>query len=583
MPNKVVSPGKVKKESGEHALTSAVHAVAQPRATRVVDVFVRLLEGLGVTHAFGCTGGTIALFCEALAQSNVQVAQCRHESGAAFAAAEAFFATGHVTVVFTTSGPSILNALNGLMAARTEGAKVILVSGSTPPRQRGRGAFQETSTRTLPRSVFTKGSIFDYAIDLVDPEDLDEAARALEEGLAGKSGFVAHVALPSSVQGHPFEPRAAVAGSHSRTTLRGEDAAALAATLRSEPFGIWVGFGAREDADLVRAFAERAGAPVIASPRGRGIMPENHPLFVGVTGLASPSDCGHAVAARRLKRMVVLGSRLGEFTSLWDERLVPEGGIVQVDVDAEVPRAFPQRPRLLIRAEIRDFLTAMLEHWGSPVAAAPHLASTFGETPPASCRPGPVRPQLLMATLQRVVVEAGARLLVDCGNCFAWANTHLRFNAPRYRVSLGWGSMGQATAGVIGAAMTSTDRCVALVGDGAMLMQNELSTAVKYGVPAVWVVLNDAQYGMIEQGMRAGHLEPVETQIPRVDFVALAESVGARGISVREEREVDAALRAAMSATGPFVVDVHISRDELAPIRSRVAALETQGVGKIDE
>jgi acetolactate synthase-1/2/3 large subunit len=541
---------------------------------------VRHLELVGVTHAFGCTGGTIAVFCEALAQSNIDVVQCRHESGAAFAAAEAHFASGAPAVVFTTSGPSIMNALNGLMAARSEGAKVLLVSGSTPPRQRGRAAFQETSATSMPRSIFTKGSIFDFAIDLADAGDVPMVLRTLQEGFARRGAFVAHVALPSSVQATPLEPAATLPQSTAAAGLRPEDVTELAALLTREPFGVWVGFGARHHASAVRALAEKACAPVVASPRGRGIFPETHPLFLGVTGLASPWDTTSRLVGAGLKRLLVLGSRLGEFSSLWDESIIPAGGLIQVDVDPDVPRAFPGRPRHLVRADVGDFLAALTPHVrGRPSDVQP--------PPPVpaipSLRGGPVRPSVLLAYVQRIMVDAGAPIIVDCGNSFAWANSILRFTRPNYRVSLGWGSMGQAVAGVIGSAMATSKRSVAIVGDGAMLMQNELSTAVKYGVDAVWVILNDAQYGMIEQGMRAGNLEPVETQIPRVDFVAMAESVGAKGVRIGEEHALEAGLRAAMEARGPFVVDVTIDRDELAPIGKRVTALERQGVGRTSD
>jgi acetolactate synthase-1/2/3 large subunit len=570
-------------EASTHvAKDSAVHRIATPHAPRVVDAFVDLLVHLGATHAFGCTGGTVALLCEALARSSLQVVQCRHESGAAFAATEAYFANGKVAVVFTTSGPSIVNALNGLMAARSEGAKVILVSGSTPRAQRGRGAFQETSASTMPRSIFESGPLFDYAIDVIDASDLAGVSLALEEGVNRKGGFVAHVAIPSSVQGQPSEPNLTFADTHALPSPRSEDIRELAALLASESFAVWVGFGAREHWRLVRAFVEKTGTPVMSSPRGRGIVPEDHPLFLGVTGLSSPWDTAEKVRALAPRRVLVLGSRLGELTSLWDERLVPEGGLVQIDIDAEVPRAFPNRPRLVIQADIGEVLDALLAQW-----PASRTTKRFEARPPSAIavpqfRRGPVRPSVLMAVLQRVLDESKARVFVDCGNSFAWANAYLRFASPRYRVSLAWGSMGQATAGVVGAALASQEVCVALVGDGALLMQNELSTAVKYEVPAVWVVLNDAQYGMIEQGMRAGGLMPVETQIPRVDFVALAESVGARGVPVHEEYEIERALRTALAARSPFVVDVTIDHNELAPIRSRVSALEQQGVGRTD-
>ena len=546
----------------------------------MVDVFADLLVYLGAKYAFGCTGGTIALFCEALARSPLHVLQCRHESGAAFAAAEAYFASGHVSVVFTTSGPSVLNALNGLMAARTEGAKVILVSGSTPPANRGRGAFQETAPSTLPRSIFAAGSLFDYAIDLVDPAELAGVARALREGVSRKGGFVAHIALPSSLQGVSIDPYVTMATTQNYPTPRQEEVRALAAILGSEPFAMWVGFGAREYAPLVRRFMEATGTHVMTSPRGRGIVPEHHPLFLGVTGMSSPWDTEAKLAEINPQRLLVLGSRLGELTSLWNERLIPDGGVIQVDLESDVTRAFPNKPRHLVQSDIGDFLSALLDEW--PHTLIPEQRLSRPETPMPQFRNGPVRPDVLMAVLQRVLEESNIDLLVDCGNCFAWANTYLRFVEPRYRVSVSWGSMGQATAGVIGASLASGKPCIALVGDGALLMQNEISTAVRYGVPAIWLVLNDAQYGMIEQGMRGGGLTPVETQIPPVDFVALARSVGAEGIRVEDEHQIERAIRMALTKRGPFVIDVVIDRDALAPIRGRVAALETQGVGRVD-
>ncbi len=556
---------------------SGVRAVANPAEPRVVDVLVRHLEQLGVRHAFGCTGGTIAVFCEALAQSNIDVVHVRHESGAAFAAAEAYFATGAPAVVFTTSGPSIMNALNGLMGARGEGAKLLLVSGSTPPRQRGRAAFQETSVSTLPRSLFTKGSIFDFAIDLTDPADLGPTLTAIAEGFARPGPFVAHLALPASVQGLAFDQPLVRPQTTSPAGIRPDDVEALAALLANERFGLWVGFGARAHSAAVRRFAEQACAPVVSSPRGRGVFPETHPLFLGVTGVASPWDTASRLTSAGVKRLVVLGSRLGEFSSTWDESLIPAEGIIQVDIDPDVPRAFPTRPRHLVRADVGDFLAALTPLVrGVPLDVPP--------PPPVpdipALRPGPVRPQVLMAYVQRIVVDARARILIDCGNSFPWANSVLRFTTPQYRVSLGWGSMGHAAAGVIGAALATSKRCVAVVGDGAMLMQNELSTAVKYGVEAVWIVLNDAQYGMIEQGMRRLRLEPVETQIPRVDFVAMAESVGARGARATTEHELESALHAALAASGPFVVDVTIDPNELAPIGGRITSLTTAGVGR---
>jgi len=556
-----------------------------PDAT-VSEVLAGILLDFGVTLAFGVMGGTVAVLCETLAREGLKMVHCRHEAGAAFAATEASLATGKAAAVFTTSGPSLVNAMNGLMAARWEGAKVILLSGTTPASQRSRWAFQETSSFTMPEDFFRPGPLFHYAVDLRDGVELASVASRLRFGLARPGGFVAHVGVPSVLQSSatpalslpPCAPPSLLAVSDTTASL-------WARELSSAPFVIWVGFGARNESDAVRAFAERTGAPVMCSPRGRGIFPEDHPQFLGVTGLAGPNDPAELVSAARAERVLVLGSRLGEFTSLWDARLIPPKGIVHVDVDADVfGAAFPSAPTHAVQADVGEFLRAVSARL--PHTFARRAFATRGiPLPPIAVRGrGPVRPKALMAAVQRIVVEkSNAPILVDCGNSYAWANHQLRFRSPgRFRASVGWGSMGHAAAGVLGTALATGKKSVAIVGDGAMLMQNELSTAVAYRIPAVFIVLNDAQYGMIEQGMRRGHLEPVETQIPRVDFVALARSVGADGIAVRNESDLDAALEQAMSSDGPFVVDVDIDRGELAPIAKRIYSLEAQGVGRTE-
>src|SRR5262249_26706397 len=152
-----------------------------------------------------------------------------------------------------------------------------------------------------------------------------------------------------------------------------------------------------------------------------------------------------------------------------------------------------------------------------------------------------------------------APIITEAGNAFAWGTHHLRFDMPgRYRVSTGFGSMGHAVTGVIGMAIARKGKAFALAGDGAMLMDSEISTAVQYKIPAVWIVLNASAYGMIEQGMSALGFKPVETEIPHADFAMIARGMGAEGVRVEREEDVLPALQQAMLAEGPFVVDVVI-------------------------
>ena len=560
----------------------------------LVSALVEQLSELGVEQAFGVSGGAIALLFDAIHDSNVELRHFRHETGAAFAAIEASFAGKRPTMVFATTGPGVLNAITGMTAARCDGAKVILVSGATASPQRGRHATQETSSYTLPQDLlYTRGPIFDFAVRMEQTAELPEVLRRLSMGLARPGGFIAHVCLPMGLQSKRLErPGAATRWMTKAPSIGREDVAHVAELLKDGAvpgargranFAIWAGFGATEAAPLVVELAERAGAKVMCSPRGKGIIPETHPHYVGVTGLGGHESVSDFIVEERPDRILVLGTRLGEATSFWDQDMVPPEGFIHVDIDPDVPgTAYPDSPTLGVQADAGAFLEALLEHFPRP-SSGPDRRSRGGavSTLPVPSR-GPVRPQVLMSAIQRCVVQAtDATVHAECGNSFAWCNHHLCFTTPgRYRVSTLFGSMGHAAAGVVGAAMARRGKAVAVVGDGSMLMNSELSTAVQYRVPAVWIVLNDAGYGMCRDGHRALGLTGEGVDFPDVDFAALARSVGADGTTVETEGEIDAALEQAIEAGGPFLIDVKIDASEASPLLRRFESLINQGNSK---
>lgn len=552
----------------------------------VADALPAALRALGVRQAFGVSGGAQALLWAGLTKA-LDVTHFRHEGGAAFAAAEAHFAGGRPVAVFVTTGPGITNALTGMIAARTEGAKVVLISAYSSAGHRGRGGIQETSGFTMPTSgLFEAGAWFDDAAVLETAEQLPTLLRRIATGLARPGGYTAHISVPSAIQAarlaRPLPlPRMDDAARLVPATPEGAVAEAASA-LASAPFAIWAGFGARGAAEPLRALAERAGAPVMCSPRAKGVFPEDHPLFMGVTGMGGHAD---AVAAslrgRPPKRILVVGTRLGEPTSFWSPLFAPPEGFVHVDVD---PRAFgtsyPDVPTLPILGEAGDALRALLARWPEGAAAgAPKVARPHPE-PLEPRAEGPVRPDALMEAVQRLVVdETDAIVLAESGNSFTWATHHLRFREPgRYRVSTNLGSMGHASAGVVGAALAHRGGAVAILGDGAMLMSSEVSTAVKRGARAVWIVLNDGRYNMCFQGLAALDMAgAADAEFPPTDFAALARAQGAGAVRVEREADLGPALVTALGAAGPFVIDVVIDADRRAPAQGRNEGLRKGG------
>ncbi len=567
---------------------SAIAGVGEaPRQATLVHALVEALRGLGVEKAFGVSGGAIALLFDAIEESQIELHHFRHESGSAFAATEAYFAAGKPTLVFATTGPGMLNVLTGLMAARWDGAKVILVSGATSVAQRGRWATQETSSYTLPQdALYSGGSIFDFAVRMEHPSELPEVLKRVSLGLSRPGGFVAHVCLPMSMQSRRIDLDQVTRDTtrQSAPAVTPQDVEMTARLLKPSPFVIWAGFGATAAAPLVRELMERSGAKLMCSPRAKGIVSEMHPSFVGVTGLGGHEEVTEHMVQQRPNWILVLGSRLGEATSFWDRDLLPCEGLIHVDIDPEVPgTAFPDFKTIGIQAEIGYFLNELLEYFPVRPQPANFKLRQWQELRHAP-REGrvPVRPQVLMDAIQRhVVQDTEAVVMGECGNAFAWCNHYLRFSqSGRYRASTLFGAMGHMSCGVVGAALATGGKAVAVVGDGSMLMNSEISTAAQYGAQAVWVVLNDAGYGMCRDGHKALGLTSSEVAIPRVDFVSLARSMGGNGARVESEELLEIAFEEAMRSPQPFVLDIHIDIHETSPLLRRFESLIKQGGSK---
>jgi len=550
----------------------------------VSDAIVDFLSTLGVRYAFGVSGGAIAAIWSALSTSDIQVIHCRHETGAAFAAAEAHFATNAPVVVFTTTGPGLTNALTGILAARGEGAKIILLSASTTASNRGRWAIQETDTDFLPVGLTAPGALFHMATTLESIAALPQIARRIANGLGRPGGFVCHLSIPTGLQAVTGEKLIPPALPTSISEVPPDSVIdQCAALLTQGTVALWVGFGARAAANQIGALAERLHSPVLCSPRAKGIFPEEHPLFVGVTGMGGHDTVQKYMAQSPPRRILVLGTRLGEATSFWDPVMVPEEGFIHVDIDPDVPGvAYPKALTLGVRSDIQTFVTALLQR----LPAVTHEPDRhYDQLHPARVciEPAPstmIRPEVLMQAIQSVVIEKhDCLVLAESGNSFTWATHYLRFAKPgRYRVSTGVGSMGHCSTGVVGAALAGDRTAVAIVGDGALLMNNEISTAVKLGVPAVWIVLNDARYNMCEQGMAILGLH-ADSRIPPVDFAMLARALGAESETVRSEVELDRLLEAAITGRRPFVLDVRIDPACVAPSMARNRGLRAQGIG----
>lgn len=301
-----------------------------------------------------------------------------------------------------------------------------------------------------------------------------------------------------------------------------------------------------------------------------------------MTGFAGHPSVLTYLDRHRPRYTLVMGTALGDTACGYHPGYAPGIAFVHVDLDPSVHgQAYPAVKTVPVVADTGAFGTRLAELFEAgqpaPVLAAPGVRP-FPDAAPAG-HGDRVHPGQLIDAVQAVFVDSGQLVMAETGNTLAWAVNRLRFTDPaHWRGPSGLvGSMGHFSTGVVGAALATSRPAVALVGDGSMLMLNEVSTAVATGAPAIWVVLNDSRYNMCAQGAQVLGLTNVDCSLPETDFAAYARSLGATGITVRGAGELNGALAAALRATGPVVVDVHVDPRAGAPTAGRNAGLLRDG------
>jgi acetolactate synthase-1/2/3 large subunit len=285
---------------------------------------------------------------------------------------------------------------------------VIAVTGLTPAERRGRGATQETTPQALWSSLFAPGAVFDLAETLEHLAQLPVTLARLAEGVGRAGGFVAHVSVPVAQRRWTrlISPRVQT----QPMCLGAAASRRLAFDLQAGSVRLVVGYGACHAAARLPELADRLDATVVVTPRAKGVFPEDPPRCVEGVGFAGHTD--EDLAETPARRVLCLGTRLGEGASQWSGALAPAAGgrLVIVHPRGDVAGAYPGADQLVLRAPVEQVVDALLA-----VVA------------------GTVHPEAL-------IDGSCATVMAASGNAFAWGIRHLRLQEPRWRVSVGWGS-----------------------------------------------------------------------------------------------------------------------------------------------
>jgi acetolactate synthase-1/2/3 large subunit/sulfoacetaldehyde acetyltransferase len=537
---------------------------------------IELLKAEGVRHIFGIVGSTFLDVLDALYDDkSVEYVNVRHEQGGAFMADGLARVTGAPAACLVTSGPGATNLVTGIASAYVGHSPVIAIAGGPSSAHYGKDAFQEFDLVGMFRPV-TK-----LSVQVNRPERIPEVFhQALRAAMTGRKGPV-FIDIPRDVlndqvvRGELAEP-GAYRPLHPQPPHPAAVLEAVRVLREAERPLMLVGGGATwaEANDLVVRMSEQQGLPMITAYGRNDAVPNDHRLYIGPLGRAGSPEA--AAACRRADVLLVVGSRLGHFTTFYDERYIQPGTrIVQIDVDSrDLGRTYPVA--VAIQADAFEALSALLEALAQ--ARAPFTSPEWREEAQA-LRAGrqarlegeralgalPMKPQRVYAELRRALPPETI-VTLDAGAAPAYGYDRLHFTRPRtFFTPLDLGGLGFAFPVALGAKLGRPEAPVlAIHGDGGFLMNaQELETAVRHGINVVTLVLNNNCWGSekaYQKHFYDGRYVGADIGNPRYD--RLAELFGARGYYVERPEDVGDALRSALACGKPAIVEIPIDPDE---------------------
>ncbi len=557
----------------EHETEPEPEPEVEPAApATVAELLAATLRAAGVRMAFTVPGESFLPVLDALVAAGIRVVATRHEGAAAFAAEAHGQLTGRPAVCLGTRAVGAANLAIGVHTAYADSTPMFVIVGQVDRGLRGREAFQEVD---LPGTI---GALAKWSATI---EDGASAAATLDtavhQALDGRPGPVL-LAIPEDVCDLPIPDgtKAPVVRPHPEAPSAADVRAALHFLAGAERPVILAGAGvlrARCSNDLIK-LAELLHVPIISSWRRGDVIPNDHPLYLGMTGFGSPAVVRERLAAA--DALLVVGARLNEPTSY--EYRVPAMGQRWMHVDLAPrtgPVGFADAPERAIRSDARAFLRAAVARLKDAVLLAEPLAARDRHNAADRAAweaatvvdhgtwtgPG-VHPGRIVMDLRRLLPD-DAIVTTDAGGFGGWFARGFRFKRPGTFLGPTSGAMGYGYPAALAAALVHRERrVVALVGDGGMGMTlAEVETAVREGAHVVAIVFDNERYGMIRGYQdRAGSPSAPGTDLGPLDFAAAARACGARGVHVDTDAAFEGALRTALAASGPTVIQVALDR-----------------------
>lgn len=551
------------------------------------QIFHEMMRHHNVTQIFGYPGGAILPVFDAIHNSpHFHFVLPRHEQGGGHMAEGYARATGKPGVLIVTSGPGATNAVTPLQDALMDGVPLVVFSGQVATHLIGTDAFQEADVVGITACCTKWNCIVRDIKDL--PRKINEAFLI---AMSGRPGPVL-VDLPKDVTAAVLKEvpdcipqipaKFVLPTEHVGCNKSEADFERIASLINNakRPV-IYAGHGviSGDTSELLRSFAELGNIPVTTTIHGLGAFDEHSPLSLHMLGMHGSAYANFAI--QQADVIISLGARFDDRVTGNLKSFAPEavlaakenrGGIIHFDI---LPRNINKVVQVTepVLGDIKDTLPQLTKH----ITFAPRTEwfdsiNNWKKNHPFAYSPskegGLLKPQAVLAELNKQLAKYNGNVIVTTGvgQHQMWAAQYIRWTKPRtFITSGGAGTMGFGLPAAIGAKVACPDKVVIDVdGDASLTMTiAELITAVQYNIGVKVLLLNNNFLGMVKQWQDLFYDERhSQTKMFNPDFALLAQSMGATGLCLSDQKDIASTIDKFLTTEGPVLLNVLVEKDE---------------------
>ena len=536
------------------------------------EIVMECLLREGVDVIFGYPGGAILPTYDAMTKyPQIHHVLVRHEQGAGHMADGYARATGKVGVAIATSGPGATNLVTAIATAMMDSSPMVCITGQVARGSIGSDAFQETDVTGVTLPV-TKHN---YLV-----MDIHELPYVIKEAFhiarTGRPGPVL-IDIPKDVQTEKIEfiypeDLPILPGYHPPKDADESDIQAALELIRQAKrpmilagHGITMSGATRE----LRELAERAQIPVSLTLLGKGAMPEDHPMVLGMMGMHGEAASNHAIQEADL--LIALGMRFDDRVTGNIKTYAPHAKKIHIDIDAsEINKNI--KVDVGIVGDLRAVLAQLLP--GVPSLSHPEWLNRIRDWQEDSDERDIINrestPQLLGAQVINDLwrcTGGEAITVTDVGQHQMLEAQYYPHQRPQTLItSGGLGTMGFGLPAAIGAKFGRPEEEVwAIIGDGGFQMTLcELATAKQENINVNIAIINNAFLGMVRQWQEFFYEERYHaTPMFSPDFVKLAEAYGIPAMRVTSRDQVAESVEFARSVNGPTLIEYVVEKEEI--------------------